>query len=155
MGVWYETSHILPMAWYLVLMVVGWWRTRMSPSNSQQATGFRLGCTSTIPLRIWLRRICMEDVLYALILVPMLLNQRQVRMQLNYFTFLSAKEAVCPPRTSVTGSLFRWTPRIETGMNSPMEVGPIRRTSFIWTTPCMHVPDTTVPTPCRLVTKIN
>ena len=34
----------------------------MSPSNSQQATGFRLGCTSTIPLRIWLRRICTEEI---------------------------------------------------------------------------------------------
>ena len=36
-------TYNIPMAWYLVLMVVGWWRTKMSPSNSQQATGFRLG----------------------------------------------------------------------------------------------------------------
>ena len=44
------------MAWYLTLMVVGWWRIRISPSNSQQAAGFSLGCTITMPFLIWLRR---------------------------------------------------------------------------------------------------
>ena len=62
-------------------------------------------------------------------------------------TFLSAKEAVCPPRTSLTGSLFLWMPLMETEKNSPREVGPSRRTSLTLITPCIHVPDTTVPTP--------
>ena len=62
-------------------------------------------------------------------------------------TFLSAKEAVCPPRTSLTGSLFLWMPLMETEKKSPREVGPSRRTSLTLITPCIHVPDTTVPTP--------
>lgn len=42
----------LPMAWYRELIVVGWWRTRISPSNSQHALGFTAGDTITIPFLI-------------------------------------------------------------------------------------------------------
>ena len=62
-------------------------------------------------------------------------------------TFLSAKEAVCPPLTSLTGNLFRCIPLIATGMNSPRKLGPNSNVSFKLITPCIHVPDTTVPTP--------
>ena len=51
-------------------MVVGWWRTMMSPSNSQQAFGLSCGLIMTIPFLIWERLI-----------------------------FFSAKEAVWPERT--------------------------------------------------------
>ena len=47
----------LPIAWYLAEMVVGWWRTRMSPSNSQQATGCSVVASITMPFLIWFRRI--------------------------------------------------------------------------------------------------
>ena len=56
-------------------------------------------------------------------------------------TFLSAKEAVCPPHTSLTGSLFLWMPLMETEKNSPKELGPSRRTLLTL------IPATTVPTP--------
>ena len=45
-----------PIAWYFGDIVVGWCRTRISPSNSQQHSGFMAGCTSTMPFLIWLRR---------------------------------------------------------------------------------------------------
>lgn len=42
----------IPMAWYRGLMVVGWWSTRISASNSHDACGFRRGDTITIPFRM-------------------------------------------------------------------------------------------------------
>ena len=48
---------ILPIAWYLGDMVVGWCNTNMSASNSQQETGSIPVPSITIPLRIWLRRV--------------------------------------------------------------------------------------------------
>ena len=47
----------LPIAWYLGLIVVGWCKTRISPSNSQQALGLRAGDTNTIPFRRFCRFI--------------------------------------------------------------------------------------------------
>ena len=64
-----------------------------------------------------------------------------------FLTFFSANEAVCPPLTSVTGSLFLCIPLIVTGTNSPNDVGPNSKLSPSEITPCRHVPDTTVPTP--------
>ena len=63
------------------------------------------------------------------------------------YTFFSANEAVWPPLTSVTGSLLRWMLLIGTGMNSPREVGPSSSVSLSRITPCIHVPEITVPTP--------
>ena len=51
-----------PIAWYLALIVVGWCSTSMSPSNSQQAQGLRLGSTITMPFRIWFLFICKQLV---------------------------------------------------------------------------------------------
>lgn len=48
---WQDLGH-LPMAWYRGLIVVGWWRTRISASNSQEAWGFRRGETITMPFRM-------------------------------------------------------------------------------------------------------
>lgn len=48
------------MAWYRGLIVVGWWRTRISASNSQEAWGFRRGETITMPFRMDERLICKE-----------------------------------------------------------------------------------------------
>ena len=56
-----HTHSHSPMAWYLGLMVVGWCSTSISPSNSQQAVGSRLGSTITMPFLIWLRRICTQQ----------------------------------------------------------------------------------------------
>ena len=63
-------------------------------------------------------------------------------------TFFNANEAVWPPLTSETGNLLRWMLLIGTGINSPREVGPSNRVSLSRITPCIHVPEITVPTPC-------
>ena len=83
-------------------MVVGWWRTMMSPSNSQHDLGLSLGLTMTIPFRIWLLLI-----------------------------FLRANEAVWPDLTSVTGIRFRWMDLTAMGLKWPKGSGPNNRVSFI------------------------
>ena len=50
-------ERTLPIAWYLGLIVVGWCKTSISPSNSQQALGLRAGDTNTIPFRKFCRFI--------------------------------------------------------------------------------------------------
>ena len=64
------------------------------------------------------------------------------------FTFLSANDAVWPPRTSFTGIRFRWILFMAMGMNCPRGSGPRSRVSFIRIAPCKVVPEITVPTPC-------
>jgi len=65
-------------------------------------------------------------------------------------TFLSAKDAVCPPRTSLTAILFRCILLTAIGMKWPSGSGPNINVSFRRISPRNAVPDTTVPTPCKL-----
>ena len=62
-------------------------------------------------------------------------------------TFFKAKEALCPPLTSVTGNLFRWMLLTERGWKWPRGSGPKRSVSLQVIVPFIVVPDTTVPTP--------
>lgn len=48
-----QSSQYWPIAWYFVLIVVGWCSTNTSASNSQHACGFTCLSTITIPFRIW------------------------------------------------------------------------------------------------------
>lgn len=107
-----------PIAWYLGDIVVGWCSTRISASNSQQACGLRRGDTITIPF---------------------LIDER--------LTFFRAKEAVCPPRTSLTGMRLRWMDLTAKGMKAPRGSGPRSSVSLRRINPRKVVPDTTVPTP--------
>jgi hypothetical protein len=68
-------------------------------------------------------------------------------------TFFKAKDAVCPPLTSLTTMRFLWMLFTAMGMKCPSASGPRRRVSFRRITPFRVVPDTTVPTPC--VTQIS
>lgn len=63
-------------------------------------------------------------------------------------TFFKAKEAVWPPRTSLTGILLRWMDLTAIGRKLPRGSGPSSRVSFSLMRPLRVVPDTTVPTPC-------
>lgn len=99
-------------------MVVGWWSTKISPSNSQQAWGFNVGETMTIPLRICDRLI-----------------------------FLRAKLAVCPALTSFTAMRFLWMLLTAIAWKWPNGSGPSIKVSFSLMTPFRVVPETTVPTP--------
>ena len=63
------------------------------------------------------------------------------------FTFFNAKEAVCPPLTSLTGIRLRCILLITIGVKLPTGSGPSRRVSFKRMVPRMVVPETTVPTP--------
>ena len=63
-------------------------------------------------------------------------------------TFFKAKDAVCPPLTSLTTMRFLWMLFTAIGMKCPSASGPRRRVSFRRITPFRVVPDTTVPTPC-------
>ena len=128
-----------PIAWYFGDIVVGWCRTRMSPSNSQQHSGFIAGCTSTMPFLIWLRRTYIDREEYITTLMVAVFVECTQALNKYYSlaasaatrTFLRAKDAVCPPRTSFTGSLLRWIPLITTGTNSPSRVGPNSRVSLM------------------------
>lgn len=111
------------LTWYRGDIVVGWCRTRISPSNSQQDWGSGILCErSTIPLRMSDRRTC----------------------------FFKANDAVWPACTWVTGIRLRWIDLICTGLNRPSKSGPSKSVSFSLTTPFKVVPLTTVPTPGTL-----
>lgn len=62
-------------------------------------------------------------------------------------TFFSAKDAVCPPRTSLTGILLRWMDLTAMGMKMPRGSGPRSSVSLSRIIPRNVVPETTVPTP--------
>lgn len=62
-------------------------------------------------------------------------------------TFFKAKEAVWPPRTSLTGILLRWMDLTAIGRKLPSGSGPSSKVSFSLIRPLSVVPDTTVPTP--------
>jgi hypothetical protein len=47
-----KTFQVHLLTSYFTVMVVGWWSTRISPSNSHVATGFSAGETITMPLRM-------------------------------------------------------------------------------------------------------
>lgn len=63
-------------------------------------------------------------------------------------TFFRENDAVCPPRTSLTGILLRWMDLTAMGSNEPNGSGPNSRMSFSRIIPRNVVPETTVPTPC-------
>lgn len=63
-------------------------------------------------------------------------------------TFFRENDAVCPPRTSLTGILLRWMDLTAMGSNEPSGSGPNSRMSFSRINPRNVVPETTVPTPC-------
>lgn len=65
----------------------------------------------------------------------------------DHLTFFKAKEAVWPPRTSLTGILLRWMDLTAIGRKLPRGSGPSSRVSFSLIRPLSVVPDTTVPTP--------
>lgn len=69
--------------------------------------------------------------------------------QMASSTFLRAKEAVWPLRTSFTGSLLRCIDLIAAGMKLPSELGPNMRISLTLMTPFIVNPETTVPTPFK------
>lgn len=64
-------------------------------------------------------------------------------------TFFRAKDAVWPPRTSLTGILLRWMDLTAMGVKVPSGSGPNSRVSLSRINPRNVVPDTTVPTPCQ------
>lgn len=64
-------------------------------------------------------------------------------------TFLRAKEAVWPPRTSRTAMRLRCILLTAMGMKWPRGSGPSINVSFNLITPFRVVPDTTVPTPYK------
>lgn len=64
-------------------------------------------------------------------------------------TFLREKDAVWPPRTSLTGILLRWMDLTAMGVKVPSGSGPNSRVSLSRINPRNVVPDTTVPTPCQ------
>lgn len=64
-------------------------------------------------------------------------------------TFLRAKEAVWPPRTSRTAIRLRCILLTAMGMKWPRGSGPSINVSFNLITPFRVVPDTTVPTPYK------
>lgn len=64
-------------------------------------------------------------------------------------TFLRAKDAVWPPRTSLTGILLRWMDFTAMGMKVPSGSGPKSSVSLSRIIPRNVVPETTVPTPCQ------
>ena len=64
-------------------------------------------------------------------------------------TFFRAKEAVWPPRTSLTGMRLRWMDLTAIDRKLPKGSGPSSSVSFSLIRPLSVVPDTTVPTPCR------
>ena len=99
------------IAWYRTEMVVGWCRTMMSASNSQQASGFSLGETITIPFLI-----C------------------------DLLIFFKAKEAVWPLLTSPTGILLRCILLMAIGMKWPSGSGPNNKVSFNLMVPFKLVP---------------
>ena len=68
---------------------------------------------------------------------------------LSTLTFFSAKEAVWPPRTSLTGMRLRWMDLTAIDRKLPKGSGPSSSVSFSLIRPLSVVPDTTVPTPCR------
>lgn len=68
-------------------------------------------------------------------------------------TFLRAKDAVWPPRTSLTGILLRWMDLTAIGMKVPSGSGPKSNVSLSRIIPRNVVPDTTVPTPYQERTK--
>ena len=70
-----------------------------------------------------------------------------IKEQMSLLTFFKAKEAVCPPRTSLTGIRFRWMLLMTIGTNWPTGSGPSRSESFSRIVPRIVVPETTVPTP--------
>mmetsp|Transcript_25979 Transcript_25979/g.68170 ORF Transcript_25979/g.68170 Transcript_25979/m.68170 type:complete len:378 (+) Transcript_25979:517-1650(+) len=63
------------------------------------------------------------------------------------FTFLSANDAACPPRTSFTGIRLLWIPLKATCWKFPTLSGPSSMVSAAVMVPHTVVPDTTVPTP--------
>lgn len=65
----------------------------------------------------------------------------------DHLTFFKAKEAVWPPRTSLTGILLRWMDLTAIGRKLPRGSGPSSRVSFSLIRPLSVVPETTVPTP--------
>lgn len=69
------------------------------------------------------------------------------RSRADHLTFFKAKEAVWPPRTSLTGILLRWMDLTAIGRKLPRGSGPSSRVSFSLIRPLSVVPDTTVPTP--------
>jgi len=69
-------------------------------------------------------------------------------------TFFRAKDAVCPPRTSLTGILLRCIDFTAIGMNVPSGSGPKSRVSLSRINPRNVVPETTVPTPCQQKTNM-
>ena len=64
-------------------------------------------------------------------------------------TFFRAKDAVWPPRTSLTGILLRWMDLTAMGMKVPSGSGPKSSVSLSRIIPRNVVPETTVPTPCQ------
>ena len=74
---------------------------------------------------------------------------RNYQTPLLHYTFFKAKEALCPPLTSVTGNLFRWMLLTERGWKWPRGSGPKRSVSLQVIVPFIVVPDTTVPTPWK------
>lgn len=68
---------------------------------------------------------------------------------MSLLTFFSAKEAVWPPRTSLTGMRLRWIDLTAIDRKLPKGSGPSSRVSFSLIRPLSVVPDTTVPTPCQ------
>lgn len=64
-------------------------------------------------------------------------------------TFFRAKDAVCPPWTSLTGILLRWMDLTAMGMKVPSGSGPRSSVSLRRIIPRNVVPETTVPTPCQ------
>lgn len=137
-----------PMAWYLGDIVVGWCNTKISASNSQVACGINFGETITIPFLID-ERLTWEKKINK--------NHKYIIFFFKFFTFLPIcpsqtffreNDAVCPPRTSLTGILLRWMDLTAMGSNEPIGSGPNSRMSFSRINPRNVVPETTVPTPC-------
>jgi|LakMenEpi03Aug12_release.lakeMendotaPanAssembly.Ray.scaffolds.fasta_scaffold554752_1 hypothetical protein len=109
----------IPIAWYRVLIVVGWWRTRISPSNSQDAVGLSSGDTKTIPFLI-----C-DLLIYEKLYTYFFPEDNSHKKSENWCqTFLRANEAVWPPRTSLTGIRLRCMLLIAIGINCPTGSGP-------------------------------